>query len=116
MKPRWPVMRVILFGQDLPALARFYAEALGLTILGDANDAGWIELDAGEIRIGLHRGTGSATGAKIVFGAKDVAAAREKLVASGAQAKALVAAAGVELCDFSDPANNRFQLSNRGME
>jgi catechol 2,3-dioxygenase-like lactoylglutathione lyase family enzyme len=113
--PDGKLSMVIFFGKDLPALARFYRDALGLAVIGDPEDEHWIELDAGGCRLALHRGKATGSGAKIVFGTRDLKSARKRLVAGGATVGETIASAGVQRCDFKDPAGNRCQLSTRGL-
>jgi predicted enzyme related to lactoylglutathione lyase len=114
-KKSFAVTRVIFFGKDLPALARFYRNALGLKVVDDTAPEEWIELDAGACRLALHRGKASASGAKLVFGARDVKDARARIIAAGADANELMSTRELTFCDFTDPAGNRFQVSNRGI-
>jgi predicted enzyme related to lactoylglutathione lyase len=108
---------MILFARDVPELAAFYRDVLGLKILSDPSDLGWIELDAGSIKLGIHRGTpsGSMRGApKLVFGTDDVVAVREELVERGAKLGAVKGTSqDTQLCDGRDPEGNAFQISNR---
>jgi catechol 2,3-dioxygenase-like lactoylglutathione lyase family enzyme len=113
-RPIGDIAMVIFFGKDLPALARFYRDVVGLEVLGDGEDEHWIELDAGGCRLGLHRGKATGSGAKIVFRTSDLKAARKRLSTGGATVGEIFASAGVERCDFKDPAGNRCQLSTRG--
>ena len=114
-EPIGAITRVIFFAKDVPALARFYRDTLGLPIVGDAEDQDWVECDAGACRLALHRGKPTASGPKLVFGVRDVRAARKRLVGAGVTAGEVISAGKLQLCDFRDPAGNRFQLSNRGM-
>ena len=45
---------VILFAKDLQRLAEFYNEALGLPVIDAPTAPGWLELDAGGVRLALH--------------------------------------------------------------
>ena len=104
--------RVILFTAQMDAMSKFYRDVLGLKQV--TMEKGWQEFAAGGARIALHSGPPSPgrKGPKIVFYAKDVAAAREKLVARGAKfGKAKVGV--ICLCDGKDPDGNPIQLSNR---
>jgi catechol 2,3-dioxygenase-like lactoylglutathione lyase family enzyme len=104
--------RVILFTAKMDAMSAFYGEVLGLRRVTD--EKGWKEFAAGGTRIALHSGPSSPgrKGPKIVFHARDVAAAREKLVARGAQF-GKVHEGEFCLCDGKDPDGNPIQLSNR---
>lgn len=83
--PSMKMARVILFTGQMDAMSKFYGEVLGLTQV--TNEKGWREFAAGGARIALHSGPSSPgrKGPKIVFHARDVAAARETLVARGAR-------------------------------
>jgi len=104
--------RVILFTGQMDAMSRFYSETLGLKLVGE--EKGWREFAAGGACIALHSGPASPgrKGPKIVFYAKDVAAARAKLAAKGARF-GKVRGDALQLCDGKDPDGNPIQLSNR---
>ena len=104
--------RVILFTGQMDAMSRFYGETLGLKVVSE--EKGWREFAAGATRIALHSGPASPgrKGPKIVFYAKDVAAARAKLAAKGARF-GKVRGDSLQLCDGKDPDGNPIQLSNR---
>ena len=105
--------RVMLFVPDVDEVADFYVEKLGLEVLH--REAGFVDLDAGGARIGLHRSATAQPGrTKLCFYAKDVSAARARLVALGVKmGKDPGPGEGLQLCDGKDPAGNVFQLSNR---
>jgi catechol 2,3-dioxygenase-like lactoylglutathione lyase family enzyme len=105
--------RVILFTSQMDAMSRFYGETLGLKCVTE--EKGWKEFRAGSATVALHSGPSSPgrKGPKLVFYAKDVAAAREKLVARGAQLGKVRGAETLVLCDGKDPDGNPIQLSNR---
>jgi len=79
------------------------------------NEKGWREFAAGGARIALHSGPSSPgrKGPKIVFHVKDVAAARELLVARGASFGKVRQEEMFCLCDGKDPDGNLMQLSDR---
>jgi catechol 2,3-dioxygenase-like lactoylglutathione lyase family enzyme len=105
--------RVILFTRDVPALTAFYRDVIGLAVLPGAED-GWVELEAGGCRIALHKSGANIPGTtKLAFGAQDVAATREQLLARGAKFGPLRRSGPLELCNGSDPDGNELQLSNR---
>lgn len=105
--------RVILFTARMDAMSEFYGKVLGLRQVTD--EKGWKEFAAGGARIALHSGPASPgrKGQKIVFHAKDVAAARSKLVAKGARLGKVRRAGDFHLCDGKDPDGNPIQLSDR---
>jgi catechol 2,3-dioxygenase-like lactoylglutathione lyase family enzyme len=104
--------RVILFTRNMEAMTVFYRDALGLKQVTD--EKGWREFDAGGMTIALHSGPPSpkAKGPKLVFYAKDVAAARMALMSRGVKL-GKVGAAPFFLCDGRDPDGNAIQLSAR---
>jgi hypothetical protein len=104
--------RVILFSDDVVALAGFYRDVIGLPLKG-APEKGWVELDAGGAAIAIHAGRKSAGATKIVFGSSDVARTREELIARGAKLGPVKELGGLALCDGKDPDGNPFQISNR---
>jgi catechol 2,3-dioxygenase-like lactoylglutathione lyase family enzyme len=101
-----------LFTARMEQMSKFYGETLGLKQV--TRDKGWQEFDAGGLRIALHSGPPSpgTKGPKLVFYAKDVAAARTMLVARGARF-GKVGTGDFALCDGRDPDGNPIQLSNR---
>lgn len=104
--------RVILFTAQIDAMSAFYGKVLGLRQV--TNETTWREFAAGSARIALHSGPPSPgrKGPKIVFYARDVAAARSKLVARGAKF-GKVRPGEIVLCDGRDPDGNPIQLSSR---
>ena len=107
------IARVILFTARMEAMSKFYGTVLGLKQV--SSEKGWREFAAGPARIALHSGAPSpgSKGPKIVFYAKDVAAAREKLTARGASFGKVRQGEKLCLCDGKDPDGNPIQLSNR---
>ena len=111
------VSRIILFVEDVVAVAAFYRDRLGLSVVGEV-DAGWTELNAGTINIALHKAgwhpsSGDGSPAKIVFQVEDVARAKAALEADGVAMSDIVAWEGIQFCDGRDPADNPFQISSR---
>jgi catechol 2,3-dioxygenase-like lactoylglutathione lyase family enzyme len=107
------IRRVIIFTADMPAMARFYREVIGLKPVTD--EANWKEFGAGACNVALHRGK-SAVGnrpPKLSFYAADVAAARTALIKRGAAMGKLNSARAVDFCDGKDPDGNPFQISSR---
>jgi len=110
------ISRIIIFAKDMERMAVFYGDSLGLPRAGGSVAEGYLEFDAGEIRIALHRGGSGETHRrppKIVFHADEVAAAKELLAARGVKLGKVKLADGLHLCDGKDPEGNAFQLSNR---
>lgn len=113
-KPRveMKMSRVILFVEDMDLCADFYENKLGLKIA--RREEGFIDFDAGDCRIALHKGTSRPGRTKICFYAKDVSAARKALVDAGvAMGKDPGSGPGLKLCNGKDPEGNIFQLSSR---
>ncbi len=114
--------RVIIFTHQMARMTEFYRDQLGLKALidpeYDASD--WIEFDAGDTRIALHKGHGggakSATKTcahKLVFYAKDVAKARAALLKKKVKMGDVKKFGTLVLCDGTDPDGNKIQVSNR---
>ena len=111
------LFRVMLFVKDVPGVAAFYRDVMGLSVIGEI-DPEWTELDAGGCRIALHKAYGHGEGGegspvKIVFQCNDVPGTKAALEAKGVKMTDITAAHGVQYCDGGDPAGNRFQISNR---
>ena len=109
---KFKAARVILFTRQIDRMTEFYRDVMGLKVV--TSEPGWRELDAGGITIGLHAGRPSPgkKGPKIAFLAKDVAKAREALVARGARF-GKIAGSKLQLCNGKDPDGNPIQLSSR---
>jgi catechol 2,3-dioxygenase-like lactoylglutathione lyase family enzyme len=119
VSPIGQLSRVMLFISDVPKIAAFYRDVLGLTPIGEIT-AEWVELEAGSCTIALHhapkplseRGQPSA---KIVFGVKDVRAGKALLESRGVKMGEIYSFDGIDICDGLDPEGNLFQISSRGM-
>ena len=105
--------RIIIFTADMPAMTRFYRDAMGLKQLADDED--WKEFSAGACNIALHHGKPSLgkRPPKISFYAADVAAARASLMRRGAAIGKVISAKVFDFCDGKDPDGNPFQISSR---
>lgn len=106
--------RVILFTRAMDAMIAFYRDVIGLPVV--SREIGWIEFDAGACRIALHDGAGKPgkRPPKLVFEAKDVAAARALLVRRGAKhIGEVTSTTSFDMCNGRDPDGNPFQLSSR---
>ena len=108
---------MIIFTPDVERLSRFYRSNFGLEAVGEA-DSEWTELRTGTSNLAFHRFTEETARrdgwVKIVFGTKDVAAERERLLGLGVEMSELVEFGSIQLCDGRDPDGNRFQISSRG--
>src|SRR5437868_3496884 len=111
--------RIIIFTSNMKDMTAFYKKQFGLPARIDPkiDPAEWIEFDAGKIRIALHKagthGKGSGRAHKLVFYAKDVAKARAALIRNKIKLGPVKKFGSLVLCDGSDPAGNRIQISNR---
>jgi hypothetical protein len=106
--------RVILFTNAMDAMTAFYRDVIGLPIF--TREIGWVEFDAGACRIALHDGPGQPgkRPPKLVFEAKDVAAARALLVRRGAKGMGpVMSTSSFDMCNGKDPDGNPIQLSSR---
>jgi len=105
--------RIIIFTDNMAAMAAFYGGVLGLPPAGE--EAGWQSFAAGPVEIALHQGS-SMLGRrppKLAFYAEDVPALREELAAKGAPMGRLLKSGALAFCDGKDPDGNPFQISNR---
>jgi len=108
--------RIIVFAGDMAAMTAFYCEQLGLPVVSGDVGSGFVEFDAGAVRLALHRGGAPESRRrppKIVFWTNDVAATRTELMSRGVRLGKVKLADGLHLCDGKDPEGNAFQLSNR---
>ena len=105
--------RIIIFTDNMAAMAAFYGEVLGLAPAGE--EAGWQSFAAGPVEIALHRGSAllGRRPPKLAFHAEDVAGLRAELMARGARMGRLMGKDGLAFCDGKDPDGTPFQISNR---
>lgn len=112
------ISRVIIFTHDVERLSEFYRSTFGLETVGEA-DAGWAELSTGTCDLAFHKygeGAEERDGwMKIVFGTRDVAAERERLIERGIEMSEITEFGSIRLCDGRDPDGNWFQISSRGL-
>ena len=105
--------RVMLFVPDVEEVGAFYANKLGLKILH--SEKGFMDLDAGACRLGLHGSKDAKPGrTKLCFYSDNVSATRALLIERGVKMgvdRGVVN--GLHICDGRDPAGNTFQISNR---
>jgi hypothetical protein len=95
-------------------MSRFYGEVIGLELVGQED--GWRDFRAGACNIALHKGrsTAGTRPPKIVFYAKDVAAARATLISRGIKTMGkIISTETFDMCDGKDPDGNPFQISGR---
>lgn len=112
----------ILFAKDLQTMAEFYHEALGLPVIAAPTAPGWLELDAGSVRLALHaipprmarqieithppraREEGPM---KLVFEVDDLEGMRRRLIHYGAT---MFEPKSSGICEGLDPEGNVFSL------
>ncbi len=114
MTIKFELRRVILFTENMEEMSRFYGDVLGLELVGQED--GWRDFAAGACHIALHHGKAVVGNRppKLVFYAKDVAAARAALLRRGVKSMGKVKSTAVfDMCDGKDPDGNAFQLSAR---
>ena len=115
--------RAIVFAKDLERMTAFYRDGLGLRVIPETRQEGWVELDAGGALIALHAipahiaetievktppEAREDTAIKLVFLTDDVAAARAHLAAHGA---VMFDPRSWGSCDGLDPEGNVFQIA-----
>ncbi|MBX3594335.1 VOC family protein [Sphingomonas sp.] len=106
--------RIILFSADVPRLARFYQDVIGLSVIG--REDGWIEFDAGGSNIAIHAGPSKigSRAPKLVFHSSDVATTRANLINRGFGGLGpIVSTATFDMCDGKDIDGNAIQISSR---
>ena len=110
--------RVIIFTPDVIRLAEFYRSNFGLENVAEPGPE-WAELSSGRSNIAFHKYGEDVGGrnpwVKIVFGSKDVAAERKRLIEHGVEMSEVVEFGDIHLCDGRDPDGNWFQISSRGL-
>ena len=111
------IARIIIFVSNVPEVAGFYRDVLGLKITGEI-DPGWTELSSGSCNIALHssavaRKFKGDTKVKIVFGVKDVSKAKALIEKRGGVMGKIIVFGKIKFCDGRDPEGNVFQISNR---
>ncbi len=109
----------MLFVRDVAGAAAFYRDKLGLQPLGEITPE-WVEMKTGSCTVALHRVAKplrqrGKPSAKIVFGVKDVPAAKSLLESRGVVMGKINSFSGIQICDGEDPEGNPFQISSRGM-
>ena len=112
-------MRIILYVQEIPKVARFYERYFALKPLPSDNKA-WLELasDDGGCVLALHRASRaqkSAAAMKIVFGVADVHTFVVDCARDGLKFGPVHEAGVLQFANVKDPAGNSIQVSNRGV-
>ena len=107
----------MLFVKDIEKVATFYEVHFGLVRIGELED-GYLELDAGGVRLALHAatwsdGNKSESPAKIVFECDDVRHAVSEYRKKGLEFSKVFDWKGFAFADTMDPENNAVQISSR---
>jgi catechol 2,3-dioxygenase-like lactoylglutathione lyase family enzyme len=112
----------MIFAKDLQRMTEFYHEALGLPVIPATSAPGWVELDAGAVRLALHAipphiaaqiqitrppRAREETPLKLLFEVDDLEAVRRRAVQFGAT---MLEPKGSGICDGLDPEGNVFSL------
>jgi catechol 2,3-dioxygenase-like lactoylglutathione lyase family enzyme len=113
------ISRIILFVQDVPAVAAFYERHFGLKPIASAED-GWLELVAGGCNLALHRAPKTScergrSPARIVFAVADVHAARQSFAKDGLKFGKVHEVSDFAFANARDPEGNPIQISSRGI-
>ena len=112
----------MIFAKDLQRMTEFYHDALGLPLIPGTGTPGWVELDAGGVRLALHAippriarqieitqppRAREETPLKLLFEVDDLHAVRRRLVQFGAT---MFEPRNSGICDGLDPEGNVFSL------
>ncbi|HLB10803.1 MAG TPA: VOC family protein [Gemmatimonadaceae bacterium] len=111
------IVRIILYVQEIPKVARFYERYFGMKALPSENRA-WLELasDDGGCILALHqasRAQKSGAAMKIVFGVSDVRGFVAECEREGLKFGPVHEAGEFLFANVKDPAGNPVQISNR---
>lgn len=111
------IRSVMLFVKDIEKVATFYEGHFGLVRIGEPED-GYLELDAGGVRLALHAarwsdGDNSESPAKIVFECEDVHHAVSEYRKNGLEFSKVFEWKNFAFADTKDPENNAVQISSR---
>ncbi len=108
--------RVIFHARDLPRMAAFYTEVLGLPVLTDDRASGWMTFNAGAIELALHRMPAARTQdgqTKIGFSVPAIEATWKHLSTTGQLVGPITSHAGRRMFDLTDHENNDYQFIER---
>ena len=111
------IVRIILYVQEIPKVARFYERYFGMRSLPSDNKA-WLELasDGGGCIIALHQASRAQKGGaamKIVFGVEDVKSFVLACEKDGLKFGPVHDVGELHFANVKDPAGNSVQVSNR---
>ena len=114
-----PITRIVLYVRDVERMAEFYQRVFDLHPVAPP-EKGWIELGAGSCNLALHQAAKTASprraAAKIVFGVKDVAAAKRHLESRGLKLGVIHTTPDSTFCNGKDPEGNHLSIGNRGVK
>ncbi len=109
--------RVIIFVNDVPRVAAFYRDVLGLEAKVCADDPKeWQEFFAGSITLALHKSDAPKPrriATKIVFHSDDVKTTKRQIEARGVKLGNVVSTEDFAFCNGKDPEGNPFSISSR---
>jgi catechol 2,3-dioxygenase-like lactoylglutathione lyase family enzyme len=112
----------MIFVKDMARMTAFYRDGIGLRLLPEATQEGWVEFQAGGSRLALHEipshiardieitdppRARENTPIKLVFETPDLEASRAHLAAHGA---VMHPPRNARWCDGLDPEGNVFQI------
>jgi catechol 2,3-dioxygenase-like lactoylglutathione lyase family enzyme len=112
----------MIFAKDMDRMTAFYRDALGLRLIPETRQDGWVEFEAGGCLLALHAIPAeiakdvditnppqprSGTPMKLVFETPDLDAARNHLLSMGAVMRE---PSNWGACDGLDPEGNVFQV------
>jgi len=112
----------VVFAKDMQRMSEFYHEALGLPLVDAPMAPGWLELDAGSVRLALHAlaprvarqieitnppRAREESPIKLLFEVEDLDEVRRRLVQYGAT---MFEPRSTGVCDGLDPEGNVFSL------
>jgi catechol 2,3-dioxygenase-like lactoylglutathione lyase family enzyme len=106
------VSRIIIHAHDLPRMAAFYVDILGLRIIADQRADGWMTFDGGAVEIALHGMPALRTidwMPKIVFTVPSIEDAWRHFRDHGVLVGRIEAWNGSRMFDFTDHEGNDYQ-------
>jgi predicted enzyme related to lactoylglutathione lyase len=115
-----PIVRVILYVENIPKVAEFYQRHFGMKPLPSQTDE-WLELTSGTsgCNIALHQATSTqrpGAAIKIVFGVTDARAFVEEREKHGLKFGPIYEMDGFIFSNTKDPAGNSVQVSSRSLK
>jgi catechol-2,3-dioxygenase len=111
------LIRVVLFVRDMPLMAVFYQQVLGLEPKICADDPKeWQEFHAGSLTIALHLSDAPKPrriATKLVFYCANVKTTKQQLEARGVKLGRIIKTEDFEFVNGKDPEGNPFSISSR---